>query len=73
MKSKHDCSAANSLNQGPAFRVAIVPESGTWRLHQESRAMELDVASGEASAIGESMGDSQLAISLCPFCGEGLR
>jgi hypothetical protein len=73
MTQKHECPALQARNTGPAFRVAIVGNSGSWLLRQQSRAIDLDVKAGEAKAVGELLEKNELAISFCPYCGESLQ
>jgi hypothetical protein len=60
------------MNQSPAFQVEIFRDVDRWRLLQEGRAIDVDVRSGEASAVGELMTSNELLISFCPFCGAKL-
>jgi hypothetical protein len=71
-KTQHLCEPLSSLTDSEAVIIVIEQDNSMWYLIYKTYAIDTDVKSGEAEAIGEVLGELAIAIHYCPFCGKSL-
>jgi hypothetical protein len=73
MPTQHKCPENSFADKSSHIRVLYGPlvDDGweSWILQHTWIAGEKEVYDGKAEAVGETMSESQFAISCCPFCG----
>lgn len=69
----HLCNELSSIPNDAPFQNSIVRTAVSWSLQYRCFATDADVKYGEAEFVGELIGEANLFIEYCPYCGQFLQ